>query len=79
MKSIPTGSIVRQPAGLNKPAQRRLLGHCGRRVLIQLGLLCGLQQSLIRNSRRRAAFQYGELVLSTRTGLSGLIIECPFS
>ncbi len=42
-----------------------LLGRSGRRVLNQLGPLCGLEQSLGRNSCRTAAFQYGERVLST--------------
>ena len=41
---------------------RQVIGLSGRRVLSQLGPLCGREQPLIRNSRRTAAFQSGERV-----------------
>lgn len=57
--------------------ERQVVGHCGQRVLGQLGPLCGFEPSLIRGTRRTAAFQYGERVLSTLSGQ--LMSVCPMS
>jgi len=75
MAASKNGEFTLQPVAVIsvQGTHRRVVGLSGRRVLSQLGPLCGLEQSLIRNSlrtSRTSAFQYGERVLSTLNGRS---------